>query len=120
MLAEVCHGVSAELSLMSAPSLAPLLARQMERLMESLALFGEEVAAIFGAMTAHYGGGMAQQGQVTEDRRAAYTPMMETALRGLYRAQAWLATIDRETGAQVTLPGLTPGGPALESQLDLP
>jgi hypothetical protein len=118
--AAVCREVSAELSLLSVPPLAPLLSSQTERLVESLALFGDQAAAVFSALTAHTAGGMAQQGQGVAARRAAYTPMVETVLRGLYRAQAWLAVLDQETGARVWLPGFAPGAPSLESQLALP
>jgi hypothetical protein len=49
-----------------------------------------------------------------------YEPTMRRLLTTLRRAEAWLETIDQETGARVRLPGFQPGAPSLESQLAVP
>jgi hypothetical protein len=51
--------------------------------------------------------------------RISYGPRLRSALTILRRAEAWLETVDHETGAHATLPGFAPGAPSLETQLAL-
>jgi hypothetical protein len=49
---------------------------------------------------------------------AAYGPRVRDLVTVLRRAEGWVETLDRETGARVRLPGFGPG-PPLEQRLDL-
>jgi hypothetical protein len=53
-------------------------------------------------------------------RAMAYPARIADALPILRRAEDWLETVDRDTGARATLPGFAPGVPSLARLLALP
>jgi ABC-type transporter Mla subunit MlaD len=124
-------GVLASLS--AWPSSLPLLssstpevAQQLDRLTEDLAACSGQLAALLAdhgqlmaaLATLPPSGSLALGPSVTLSR-LDYLAQVHSALQLLHRAEGWLETVDQETGARVTFPGVEPGAPSLESQLAL-
>jgi hypothetical protein len=131
------------------PPLSPLPTLQMTRLLEDLTLCTAQVAGVLqetaaalplsaspllqptspaaadvplSASTLGQGSdetGMAAATVSDVLHGVASRPRLHQALSLCHRAEAWLDTIDHETGAYVTLPGFEVGAPSLESQFAL-
>jgi hypothetical protein len=112
------------LSSLASPALGSALIRLMERLLEDLAVCGGQLADVLRdtatALSLPTSTDI-QLSQLSVDAvNLVYGPRVRAAVALLRRAEDWLKTIDHETGAHATLPGLEPGAPSLESQLALP
>jgi hypothetical protein len=123
--AHVLTAVSAALSLLPHPVLgADGSAQQMERLIEDLTLVTtqatvvlEEHAEAIGRMRQSVLHGP----QVSRALQGlGYAPRVRSLGALLRRAEGWLETMDRETGAHARLPGFAPGAPPIEAQVGLP
>jgi hypothetical protein len=106
------RGLSQDLAALTPPWLGLLPTLQMARALEDLAACGEQLAGLLqdatgaGASPPRFEGG--------DLAMVEYGPRLHAALALASRAEAWLRTIDRETGARVRLPGCD-GGRALET-----
>jgi hypothetical protein len=95
-------------------SLDPRTTQEMTCLVEDVALFGEQAAALlqetaaFLAITAQEASGATVSGDALDS--TGYAPRVRGALSLLRRAEGWLDMLDHDTGARATLPGLLPGG----------
>jgi hypothetical protein len=95
-------------------SLDPRTTQEMTCLVEDVALFGEQAAALlqetvaFLAITAQEASGATVSGDAVTS--TGYTPRVRGALSLLRRAEGWLDMLDHDTGARATLPGFLPGG----------
>jgi hypothetical protein len=103
------------LTTLTPPPLGPQLARQLNRLLEDLALCGEQLAALLQDTTAALAGATEPDQVLT----LGYWPGAHRAVALLRRAEGWLEAINHETGAQAVLPGFAPGTPPLEKALGL-
>jgi hypothetical protein len=93
---------------------SPLPAIQMIRMLEDMALCGDQLAAVMEETSADVAGSLFEDAPSS----AAYAPRVRGVVAILRRAEAWLETIDHETGAHATLPGFA-GGRLLAAQLNL-
>jgi hypothetical protein len=85
---------------------------------EDLALFSDQLAGLLQESAAALASSPLQQASYGQpESRVSYGPRVRAAVSILRRAEAWLETVDRETGAHVTLPGFAPGAASLESVL---
>jgi hypothetical protein len=85
-------------------------------LREDLVLFSAQIAVAMQETSTD----VARMPRNLESPRAnAYAARIGAALPILRQAEAWLETIDQQTGAHATLPGFAPGAPSLESVLGL-
>jgi hypothetical protein len=101
-------------ALLAPPQSGDHTGQQMTRLLEDLTVYSNQVAAVLWETAKESRG---RQGSA--DRLwAAYWLGVDRALDLLRRAEGWLETIDRETGARTRLPGFEPGT-VLDDQLDL-
>jgi hypothetical protein len=121
----ILTGASADLSGLPPPRLDALATVQLQCALEDLALVSDQLAGLLGetatvlqtAPSLEAGGAVIA---VEATRSVAYAPRAHSALTILRRAEAWLETVDHETGAHGTLPGFAPGAPPIETQLGLP
>jgi hypothetical protein len=118
--AHLLTGVSPDLTVLMPPQVGALPTIQVARLIEDLALVGDDLASVLQQIvTAVSGTPMGEEASGGPEDCVAYTARIRHAVASLQRAEGWLETIDQETGAHVTLPGFERGGRALESQLAL-
>jgi hypothetical protein len=95
-------------------SLDPRTTQEVTCLVEDVALFGEQAAAVlqetaaFLAITVQEASGATVSGDAIYS--AGYAPRVRGALSLLRRAEGWLEMLDHDTGARATLPGFLPGG----------
>jgi hypothetical protein len=96
-----------------------LPALQLARLIEDLALFAQQTAGLLQETVAALSTPAPAQ-TVGEDAitRVLYLSRMQKTVDVLRRAEGWLDTIDRETGAHATLPGFG-AGISLDAQLNM-
>jgi hypothetical protein len=116
----VFRQVSDDVAALPLPDMgAPLLNRQIDRLVEDLALYGVQLADLLQEYDSTIG--LAAQALTPNASAAlqglAYGPRVRGLAAILRRAEGWLETIDHETGARARLPGFEPGAPSPESQL---
>jgi hypothetical protein len=120
----ILTAAGAGFSSLQPPHLDARVTLQLQSVLEDLALASDQLAGLLDetatllqtAPSLEAGGAVI----VEATRSVAYAPRVQSALIILGRAQEWLATVDHETGAHATLPGLAPGAPSLETQLGLP
>jgi hypothetical protein len=103
------------------PSLDSHVTQDMTCLVEDVALFGEQAAALLQetaaallAITTQEASGATVSGDAVTS--TGYAPRVRGALSLLRRAEGWLEMLDHDTGAHATLPGFAPGAPSLEGQ----
>jgi hypothetical protein len=124
----VLTGASAALSLILAPQIGDQVAsQQLVRLLEDLALCAEQSARLLDEHTtlimlmAHLPFSQASvPGTGAAASGLGYQSRVRSAVALLRRAEAWLKTVDHETGAHATLPGFAPDALSLESALAMP
>jgi hypothetical protein len=114
------RSVAAALTTLSPPLVGMLPTLQMKCVLEDLALFGDQLARLLHDVGAALGipPPPAAPAEVPVEN-VGYPARARAALSLVRRAEGWLETVDHQTGARVTLPGLEPGAPALEQQLGL-
>jgi hypothetical protein len=98
------------------PPLGPPLLGQVGRLLEDLSLFCTQLASLLQETAI----ALPVPRWPEPTIGVSYGPRVRAAVAILRRAEAWLETINHESGAHATLPGFAPGAPSLESQLNLP
>jgi hypothetical protein len=111
-----------DLAALPSPRLTdPRQARQLDYLVEDVALCGEQFAALLQEMVTILTDTTSEKapplGQALAN--AAYPERAAAATRLLHRAAEWLVALDRETGAGARLPGFE-GGLAFDQQLTTP
>jgi hypothetical protein len=116
---------SAAFSSLPPPRLETLATLQMTCVIEDLALVSDQLAALLRetALALQTIPSLEASGAVIAveaTQSVAYGQRVRSALSIMRRAEAWLVTIDHETGASATLPGFEPGAPSLEGVLALP
>jgi hypothetical protein len=116
----VLSGASQGFDMLLPPDVGRLPTLQLRCVSEDLALVSDQLAALLQESVAAVSRNPLEQ---TSDFQAAprvsYGPRARSAVTILRRAEAWLETLDQETGAHATLPGFAPGAPPLESVLAL-
>jgi hypothetical protein len=110
----LCTGLSHDVVVPSALHLGTVVTLQLAALHEDLALFSAQVATVMQETSTDVAG---MPRSIESPRANAYPARITEALPILGRAEAWLDTIDHETGARATLPGFEPGALSLESIL---
>jgi hypothetical protein len=105
-----------QFTLLLPPQLSQLVMVQLARLLESLSLFCTQLAGLLDETAS----ALPVPRWLETTIGVSYGPRARSALALLRRAEAWLATIDHETGAHAALPGWGSGAPSLESQLAMP
>jgi hypothetical protein len=97
------------------PSLDPRTTQEMTCLVEDVALFGEQTAAMLQetatsllVMPDQEASGATLSGDAISG--TGYAPRVRGALALLRRAEGWLEMLDHDTGSHATLPGFGPGG----------
>jgi hypothetical protein len=95
--------LSQDLAALTPPWLGLLPTLQMARALEDLAACGEQLAGLLqDTMTAGSFSPRLEAGALSV---VEYGPRLDAALALVARAEAWLRTLDRETGARLHLPG---------------
>jgi hypothetical protein len=114
----VLTGASHGLDTLLPPNMGQLPTLHLRCVIEDLALFADQLAGLLEESVAAVSSSTLQQASSGQPApRVSYGPRVRSVVAILRRAEAWLETIDHETGAHVTLPGFGPGAPSLESQL---
>jgi hypothetical protein len=113
-------GVSHDLTGLLPPHVGALPTLQLSRLIEDLALVGDDLASTLQETVAAVSGtSLSEEQNGGMEGCVSYSPRVRHAVATLGRAEGWLETIDHETGAQATLPGFAPGEQPIERQLGL-
>jgi hypothetical protein len=110
----ICTGLSHNVVAPTSLQLGERAAMQLTALREDLALFSAQIATVMQETGADVVG---MPRSLESPRASDYPARIAEALPILGRAESWLETVDRETGARATLPGFAPGDPPLESML---
>jgi hypothetical protein len=105
------------------PPRSPRVAAQVQALVEDLSMSGAQLASVLH----DYAQAIAEIGQLPVQvpdagarlRELDYTGRVYAVTALLQRAQSWLETVNRETGADAVLPGFTRGAPPLGAQFGL-
>jgi hypothetical protein len=109
-----CIALSHDVVAPSSLQLGEVVEMQLTALREDLALFSAQIAIVMQETGADVAG---MQRFLESPRAMAYRARVAEALPILRRAEDWLETVNRETGARATLPGFALGAPSLESML---
>jgi hypothetical protein len=114
VLAGASHGLDALLP----PDLGRLPTLHLRCVIEDLSLFADQLAGLLQESAAAVSSSTLQQATYAHPGpRISYGPRVRSAVTIVRRAEAWLQTVDHETGAKATLPGFAPGAPSLDDQL---
>jgi hypothetical protein len=118
----ILTAASADFSSLQPPRLDARATLQMQRVLEDLALVSDQLADLLGeaALALQILPTLEAIGATIAEEAissVAFGRRVHSALSILRRADAWLETIDHETGAHASLPGFAPGAPSLQSQL---
>jgi hypothetical protein len=113
--AVVLTAASAGLSSLGLPRLDEQPTLELKSVVEDLALFSDQLADLFHEASTDLLsiGSMEAAGAVVSmdvTQSVDYDRRVHSLLKILRRAEMWLKTLDRDTGAQVTLPGFEHDG----------